>query len=243
MQAYIKQIFPKVLRYSNKLDKTSTFAEHPWLLFSDNLDSRKLYIFKQKDHKIIISVDGSIEYGKWDFLPEINSLIMEIGEDKKLFNQAFIDDSLMILKVDGKDDFMAFAIADKFSNNRKIKDYIESNYIPKNETAFQPNKINSNPKAEIIQLTHEKKINKELIFLTNEIKVFERILLSIVILNILLIPIGLFLFDLGKLSLLSITAFLFAIIFIFLFRISSYRKQCLELTNKLAKIKKEESKS
>ena len=48
--------------------------------------------------------------GKWDYFPEAKSLLIDRGFDKILCNKTYIDDSILVLKMDGKkDDFFVLA--------------------------------------------------------------------------------------------------------------------------------------
>ena len=48
-----------------------------------------------------MSKDGQVNMGKWDYLPEAKSLLIDRGKDTILCNEGFIDEAVMILKMDG----------------------------------------------------------------------------------------------------------------------------------------------
>ncbi|EJF08109.1 hypothetical protein [Pontibacter sp. BAB1700] len=62
----------------------------------------KSFIFK-KNHDLILSRNGQVQMGKWEYLREARSLIIDRGNDKILCNEAFIDKGVMILRLDGTD--------------------------------------------------------------------------------------------------------------------------------------------
>ena len=73
--------------------------DKPWALIDSDLEIQKL-IFK-KNNELILSKDGQVKIGKWDYFPEAKSLLIDREEDKILCNEAFIDDAVLVLKMDG----------------------------------------------------------------------------------------------------------------------------------------------
>lgn len=101
MKAYLKSVAKQLQNYSESLSKTSLLIEKPWALIDDELELQKL-IFK-KNKELILSKNGQVQMGKWDYLPEARSLLIDRGSDVILCNEAFIDEGVMILKLDGTD--------------------------------------------------------------------------------------------------------------------------------------------
>ncbi|WP_197463461.1 hypothetical protein [Cochleicola gelatinilyticus] len=81
------------------MDKTSILIDKPWALIDEELEMQKL-IFK-KNKELILSKNGKVQVGKWDYFPEAKSLLIDRNSDKILCNEAFIDKGVMILKLDG----------------------------------------------------------------------------------------------------------------------------------------------
>lgn len=98
MKEYLKNILPSITKYSKALDKKSLFAGQSWVLIDEQLNKHQ-YIFK-KDGQLLLSVNGKGKVGTWELIPSSNSLWIDNGEEKLLLNQAFIDDGIMILKMD-----------------------------------------------------------------------------------------------------------------------------------------------
>lgn len=99
MKVYLKSIVKQLRNYSASLDKTSILIDKPWALIDDEFEMQKL-IFK-KDKELILSKNGQVQVGKWDYFPEAKSLLIDRNTDKILCNEAFIDKGVMILKLDG----------------------------------------------------------------------------------------------------------------------------------------------
>ncbi|MEK6475954.1 hypothetical protein WJR50_00415 [Catalinimonas sp. 4WD22] len=96
---YVKKVFPVILDFSISLDKTSSILDKPWV--SVGQDKEK-FIFK-KNHDLIISKEGKVEMGRWEFLEEAHSFLINRENGKFLYNKGFLDKAVLILKVDGKD--------------------------------------------------------------------------------------------------------------------------------------------
>jgi hypothetical protein len=101
MNLYLKSIVNQLRNYSATLDKTSILIDKPWALIDEEFEMQKL-IFK-KDKELILSKNGQVQIGKWDYFPEAKSLLIERNSDKILCNEAFIDKGVMVLRLDGTD--------------------------------------------------------------------------------------------------------------------------------------------
>jgi hypothetical protein len=99
MKIFLKSIVNQLKNYSATLDKTSILIDKPWALIDDEFEMQKL-IFK-KDKELILSKNGQVQIGKWDYFPQAKSLLIDRNTDKILCNEAFIDEGVMILKLDG----------------------------------------------------------------------------------------------------------------------------------------------
>jgi hypothetical protein len=108
MKIYLQNIVKDLKQFSESLDKQTLLINKPWALIDSDLGIQKL-IFK-KNKELILSKDGQVTEGKWDYFPEAKSLLIDRGFDKILCNENYIDDSILVLKMDGKkDDFFILA--------------------------------------------------------------------------------------------------------------------------------------
>lgn len=99
MKIYLQNTVRSLKNFSKSLDKKSILVDKPWALIDSDFEIQKL-IFK-KNKELIMSKDGQVKIGKWDYLPEAKSLLLDRGVDKILCNEGFIDDGVMVLKMDG----------------------------------------------------------------------------------------------------------------------------------------------
>jgi len=103
MKQYINNLIPRLVEFSSGLNKKENFIEKQWVLIDDNLN-KETYIFR-RNGDMIMSLNGVVSDGKWEYIAAAESLLIDRIKDKILLNQYFIDPALMILKKDGfKDD-------------------------------------------------------------------------------------------------------------------------------------------
>jgi hypothetical protein len=124
MKVYLKSIVKQLRNYSLSLEKTSILIDKPWALIDEEFEIQKL-IFK-KNKELILSKNGKVQEGKWDYFPEAKSLLIDRNKDKILCNEAFIDKGVMILKLDGTENRF-FILA----NENVIPDLDANRYLKK----------------------------------------------------------------------------------------------------------------
>lgn len=108
MKKYLQKIVDDLNNFSRSLDTKSMLVDKPWALIDSDFEIQKL-IFK-KNNELIMSKDGQVTMGGWEYLPAAKSLLIDRGKDKILCNEGFIDDGVLILKLDGtKNNFFVLA--------------------------------------------------------------------------------------------------------------------------------------
>ena len=118
LKYFVKSLAAKTLT----LKKKSILLEKPWALIDNDGEIQKL-IFK-RDKGLILSKNGVVTEGSWDYYPEARALLIDRITDKLLLKEQFIDDNVMILKKDGiENDFFAFA------NENTLPDYNVPKYL------------------------------------------------------------------------------------------------------------------
>jgi len=104
------------------LKKMAILLEKPWILIDEDGEVQKL-IFK-KDKGLILSKNGKVVIGSWDYFPEAKALLIDRVNDKLLLKEQYIDDNVLILKTDGtENDFYALANENTLSY-AKIPQYL-----------------------------------------------------------------------------------------------------------------------
>ncbi len=105
---YLKTVAKQLRNFSASLEKTSIIVDKPWAVIDEEFEMQKLIFRKNKE--LILSKNGKVKEGKWDYFPEARSLLIDRNTDKILCNVMFVDEGAMILKLDGTDNkFFALA--------------------------------------------------------------------------------------------------------------------------------------
>jgi len=100
MKTYLQSIVPQIQRFSQSLNKKAILINKPWAIVDSDGEIQKI-IFK-KNKELILSKNGQVTEGKWDYFPEAKSLLIDRGTDKILCNEAYIDEAVLIMKLDGR---------------------------------------------------------------------------------------------------------------------------------------------
>jgi len=121
MKEYLKNILPKIKKFSQDLDTIEVLVDKSWV-FIDSDNNIHAYTFL-RDNRLIISINGNAQEGKWELLPTRKLYISKIPCPKE-FQKGFIDDALCILKKSDSDDDPFILI-----NKEKIPDLNVEKYL------------------------------------------------------------------------------------------------------------------
>ena len=131
MMKFIKDILPKISRFSKKLDDTTILTDQHWVYVDKNSTSKTVFIFRSNSD-LLISVNGSVEIGKWTYLGN-DYLLVEKPNGNNLYKHGFFDDTVLALKVDGTLDFALFVnetkIGKELNTLENILIYLDERYI------------------------------------------------------------------------------------------------------------------
>jgi len=125
MEEYLRNILPRLKRYSNQLNKVEMFIEKPWLKFNEN--ERIEYTF-ERNKTLIISTNGNAQVGTWELLSTGKLLIQKPNGSEQLEPQ-FLNNNLFILTKPNSEDYLSLLINEKIINsNFSIENFI-NNYL------------------------------------------------------------------------------------------------------------------
>lgn len=102
MKEFLINISKELKSLSLSLNKTSILINKPWTLVDDDNEIQKLIFKKNKD--LVLSKNGVVQMGRWDYFPEAKSILIDRKYDTILCNEVFIDNGILILKIDGTND-------------------------------------------------------------------------------------------------------------------------------------------
>jgi hypothetical protein len=108
MNEILKYFINSLSNSTLSLKKKGIFVEKPWALIDDDGEMQKL-IFK-KNGELVLSKNGKVTEGLWEYFAEAKSLLVNRGYDKLLLKEMFIDENVIIMKKDGtENDFYTLA--------------------------------------------------------------------------------------------------------------------------------------
>ena len=129
MRVFVETILPKILSYSEKLDKLSLLIDEPWVVKAESTISTK-FIFR-KDNSLLISENGSVTLGKWDLLNKANSILLEYNGLIRLYNHGFLDEAVLILRIDGGNDYFVLVNQNRVPD-LNLERYLQNKYVSSN---------------------------------------------------------------------------------------------------------------
>jgi hypothetical protein len=132
MKYYLSDIIPRIRKYSASLDQTAFLVDKPWVVCEEDGAYQKL-IFR-RDGRVHLSNDGNVTDGKWEYLPEAQSLLIDYNNgSKKLYRHSFLDEAVLALKIDGRQSATSsgyFLLAnEQLIPDLNPKGYLEGKYI------------------------------------------------------------------------------------------------------------------
>ena len=131
MKYYLKDIIPRLKKYSASLDQSSFLVDKPWVV-ANNTEKYQKLIFR-RDGRVHISYQGDVKDGSWEYLPEAECLIIDYGDHKKLYRHQYLDEAVLALVNDGKNvekNYFLLANEQKLPN-LDVKLYLKNKYLSK----------------------------------------------------------------------------------------------------------------
>ncbi|MBU3676574.1 MAG: hypothetical protein FGM54_05245 [Chitinophagaceae bacterium] len=114
MKTYLASIIPSIKQYSERLDDLTKLVNHHWVAYDEENESKKVYIFRE-NKQLLISVNGVVEIGSWDYLGN-QSLLIQNNEGNFLLKHEFVDDVIIALKLDNTNRYAFFINENKFDD-------------------------------------------------------------------------------------------------------------------------------
>lgn len=153
MKDYLKSWIPRLAMFSQDLNKITRLNNQPWVILDGDgvrlkiiFQSKGILDFSKKG-KLTVSRNGIVTDGSWELFSQANSLMLDFGCEKKLYNSIFLDEALLILALDGDKSHTIILINENVIPDLDVLGYINNNYRVKWEK--QREKIESPPIEEI----------------------------------------------------------------------------------------------
>jgi hypothetical protein len=131
MKTYIADIIPKIQRFSKRLDDLTRLTNQHWVSLGDINQVKRVYIFRA-NNQLLISENGIVEKGSWEYLGN-QSLLLETKNENYLLKHGFFDDNVIALKLDSTDSYAFFVNETKYHSELNtiadILKFLENKYI------------------------------------------------------------------------------------------------------------------
>ena len=131
MQTYLSDIIPSLSRYSKQLNDETLLTSRHWVVIDEIANRKNIYIFR-KNRDLLISTNGLVEKGTWDYLGNDKILIEQNGK-AFLFKHGFFEDDFLALKLDGGEEYAFLVNEQKFDENlnsvMSIHSFLTKKYI------------------------------------------------------------------------------------------------------------------
>lgn len=124
MKIHLQDIVKRLAQFSEKLDNSSLFIDKPWVLIDTNSDYQK-YIFK-RNGELIMSINGHVQVGKWEYLSSAKSILIDRIKDKVLLNHSFVDRAVMVLRFDGSINHLFVLANEMVIPDLDVKKYLQT---------------------------------------------------------------------------------------------------------------------
>lgn len=131
MKTFLADIFPKIQRFSSKLDNLTMLTNQHWVSIDEILSTKTVYIFRT-NNELLISKNGKVEKAKWEYLGN-KSLLIDMDTDSYLFKHGFFDENVLALKVDSSEEYAVFVNENRYEGELnsidKVLDFLNRKYL------------------------------------------------------------------------------------------------------------------
>ncbi len=131
MQTFISDIIPKIQRFSQKLDDLTILTNQHWVVMDEIDKTKNVYIFR-KNNELLVSSNGEVEKGRWEYLGN-NSLLIDKKDKSYLFKHGFFDENVLALKIDGREEYAFLVNENKYDGElnsfTRVIDFLNRTYL------------------------------------------------------------------------------------------------------------------
>lgn len=137
MKTYLADIIPKIERFSKRLDDLTKLTNQHWVSLDDINQGKRVFIFRPNS-QLLISENGIVEKGSWEYLGN-QSLLLETKHESYLLKHGFFDENVIALKLDSTDSYAFFVNETKYHSElntiNDILKFLENKYIKNNQNS------------------------------------------------------------------------------------------------------------
>jgi len=131
MKTFIADIIPKIQRFSQKLDDLTKLTNQHWVSLGDLTQIKRVFIFRP-NNQLLISSNGIVEKGSWEYLGN-QSLLIDTKQESYLLKHGFFDENVIALKLDSTNSYAFFVNETKYdkelNNIGDVLKFLENKYL------------------------------------------------------------------------------------------------------------------
>ena len=131
MKTFLTDLFPKIQRFSEKLDNLTLLTNQHWVSIDDILSTKTVYIFRN-NNELLVSTNGKVQKERWEYLGN-KSLLIDKKVDSYLFKHGFFDENILALKVDSSEEYAVFVNESKYDGELnsidRVFDFLRRKYL------------------------------------------------------------------------------------------------------------------
>jgi hypothetical protein len=137
MRTFFADIIPKIQRFSQKLDDLTKLTNQHWVSINDMDQDKRVFIFRQ-NNQLLISENGIVEKGSWEYLGN-QSLLIDTKNESYLLKHGFFDEHVIALKLDSTDNYAFFVNETRYdkelNNITDVLKFLSDKYLSKKESS------------------------------------------------------------------------------------------------------------
>jgi hypothetical protein len=131
MKTFFSDLFPKLQRFSQKLDNLTLLTNQHWVSIDNIIANKTVYIFRS-NNELLVSTNGKVEKAKWEYIGN-KSLLIDKSDKSYLFKHGFFDENILALKVDSSDEYAVFVNENNYSGDLnsidRVFDFLQERYL------------------------------------------------------------------------------------------------------------------
>lgn len=139
MKTYIADIIPRIKQFSKKLDDLTLLENQHWVIIDETTQTKQVFIFR-KNSELLIATDGKVQKGKWEYLNN-DSILIEKQEEMFLLKHGFLDNEILSLKLDSRNEFAFFVNETKYGDDlndiESIQEFLRAKYLSQTSERLQ----------------------------------------------------------------------------------------------------------
>lgn len=161
MKTFFSDLFPKLQRFSQKLDNLTLLTNQHWVSIDNIIANKTVYIFRS-NNELLVSTNGKVEKAKWEYIGN-KSLLIDKADESYLFKHGFFDENILALKVDSSDEYAVFVNESNYSGDLnsidRVFDFLQERYLnPRLKTHIETStgrqfteKVYHEPKSKLVR--------------------------------------------------------------------------------------------